>query len=394
MEEIKDICKPVGFKSISATLDIKGDGGGKKDFTVIYTNDGVGAGVFTRSSVVSGSVTQSIENLTNPSHRAMVGLSGNANCCTSTELDVAKEVCQLTAAYLGCHMSQVLVATTGKIGKEFPIEKVKEGFAREDWDSSHQAAAEAIMTTDTVSKESTMKGILGGKDYYISAIGKGSGMVNPDMATTINFLTTDAVISKELLQEALSEATKDSFNQLTIDGDMSTNDTVFILSSGKSEAEVSKDDGSYERFLELLTEVMVDISIQIAKDGEGATRFIISHIEGARSIEEARILAKSIVLSSRFKASINALNCYPGRIFAIMGQTGIEVDFSKTEIDYVLDGYTIPMYRGKEINSGEELDKHSDAKTVEIRVNLKDGEEKASAFGCDLSEGYIERVNS
>ncbi|WP_425539853.1 bifunctional ornithine acetyltransferase/N-acetylglutamate synthase [Microaceticoccus formicicus] len=390
-----NITAPKGFLASAIGVDLKGSGKEKEDIMVVYSEvPAKAAGTFTKNLVKSGTVTYCMENIKNENARAFLGLSGVANTAVKDALEKADMMCSLAADFLNIDKSEVLPACTGRIGKIVDIERIKSGFDKmkaPDKNSS-DAVSRAIMTTDSFPKKITVQEEIGGSTVTISCIGKGSGMIHPNMGTTINFATTDIAISKELLQEALSSAIDETFNMLSIDGDMSTNDTFLIMTSGLAGNEeiVSKNE-DYELFKNALTEATRVIAKLIASDGEGASKLLISKIEGARTREDARILAKSVITSPRYKAAVNKFDDYAARILANMGYSGGMFDYLKATISYRWGEYDKVMYdRGESYGlSDEEKQSMLDIEELIIFVDLHEGEFSSEAYGCDLGCEYI-----
>jgi len=339
-------------------------------------------GVFTKNKVNGASVPIDKEKLKRGGIRAVIANSGNANCCTKTALEDAKRMCEIAGEKLGIDADSILVASTGIIGKKLDVLKIKElvdKIDREHEGSSN--ASKAIMTTDTYPKQISVNY----RGIKIGGVAKGAGMIAPDLATMLCFLTTNADFGKEELQTALENAVEDSFNMLSVDGDMSTNDTVILMSNRSHECK-------FEDFCYALNFVARELAKLIAKDGEGATKFLEIEVKNAKSRENARKGARAIISSPLVKTAIFGENPNWGRIVSALGSV-IEVDFDKIDIIFSND-----KDKTKVVEKGVtgDLEKaHEILKSREIRivVNLHDGDENAVAYGCDLTYSYV-KINA
>ena len=330
--------------------------------------------------------------------QAVIVSSGIANACTGSEgFGYCKDTADAAAAALGISADGVLVGSTGVIGKQIPIEKLTAGVAelakkKQATLESGQEAAKAIMTTDTKEKELAVEIEVAGKTVTIGGMAKGSGMIHPNMCTMLAFITTDAVISKETLQKALSEDVDDTYNMISVDGDTSTNDTVLLLANGMAEnKEITEKDADYEAFREGLLYVNQSLAKQIAGDGEGCTRLFEVHVAGADSKENAKILSKSVVTSSLTKAAIYGKDANWGRILCALGYAG--VDFDPVKVDISLksaDGVIEIVKDGIATDySEDEATKVLSADAVTADIDVHNGEFEATAWGCDLTHDYV-----
>lgn len=392
------VTAPKGFQAVGIAAGIKKDG--IKDMAMIYSEVPCkAAGTFTTNIVKAAPVKWDQEIVYHqPAAQAVVCNSGIANACTGVEgYGYCKETAQAAAAQLGIDENAVLVASTGVIGKQLPIDTLKAGVAAmiPQLSGSIEAgtlAAQAIMTTDTVKKEVAVEVEISGKTVTIGGMCKGSGMIHPNMCTMLGFVMTDVAISKELLQEALSENIKDTFNMISVDGDTSTNDTVLLLANGMAENPViTEKNEDYHRFVGALDYVNTYLSKAIAGDGEGCTALFEVKIVGADSKEQAVTLAKSVVTSSLTKAAIYGHDANWGRILCAMGYSGAQFDPEKVDlffesaagkIQIIEDGVAVDY-------SEEEATKILSEKEVTAIADVKMGEATATAWGCDLTHEYV-----
>lgn len=398
------IVAPLGFSTNGINSGIKKR---KADLSLILSDsDCVAAGVFTRSSVKAAPVVYDIGLLRdgNAKIRAVVVNSGNANACTGAPgLENAEKMAAMTANALNIAKDSVLVASTGVIGVQLNIEKIETGIEKlaptlGRGQEHAGAAAEGIITTDTFIKGVAYEIELGGKAVRIGAIAKGSGMIHPNMGTMLGFITTDCAITQSLLQKALLETTETTYNMISVDGDTSTNDMVVVLANGKAgntliESE-NKDSGDYQKFKYALEEVNKYLAKQIVLDGEGATKFLEVNITGAKSADDAKKMAKTIISSNLVKTAFFGEDANWGRIIASMGRSGAEFNAENVKMEFVSDDKLVTtMENGTPIDFdndyAHELLKN---KFITINVALKDGEAKSTAWGCDLSYEYV-RIN-
>ena len=353
---------------------------------LLSTKSCVTAGVFTTNRVKAAPVLLSRERLRRGSIRAIVVNSGCANACTGKQgLADASEMTELAAKNIGIKKDEVLIASTGVIGKMLPMERIRSALPKIMFSAQGgHDLARAIMTTDRVPKEVAVK-----TDYFtIGGVLKGSGMIHPDMATLLCFLTTDAAVEPNFLRLALKEAVVVSFNMLSIDGDGSTNDTVIIMASGVLGGEVIRMGGHRARvFQQALEKVCIYLAREAARDGEGATKLIEARVSGAVSMHDAQIAARTIVSSSLVKTAMYGADPNWGRILAAAGRSGAILEEEKTEL-YI--GDTCVEKDGMPVNFNEEnVVNYLKGKEVHIRLNLHLGKAEATAWGCDMTEEYI-----
>ncbi len=388
-----------GFEAAAAAAEIKYKG--RTDMALIYSEKPCKtAGTFTTNVVKAAPVKWDravVESKVKS--QAVIVNSGIANACTGEEgIGYCRETAQEAAKILGVDAEGVLVGSTGVIGMQLPIDRIKAGIAKlaeakGSAISNGTEAAKAIMTTDTEKKEAAVTIEIGGKTVTIGGMAKGSGMIHPDMCTMLSFITTDAKISKKALQKALSADIRDTYNMISVDGDTSTNDTVLLLANGMAGNEkIKADTPEYDLFLEALHYVNETLAKKIAGDGEGATALFEAKIIGASTKEQAKTLAKSIVCSNLTKAAIAGHDANWGRILCAMGYSG--ADFDPEKVDLYFESKAGKL---KIIENGVALD-YSEEKATEIlsqpeitaTADIKEGGAEAAAWGCDLTHGYID----
>lgn len=392
------VTAPKGFLASGLNAGIKNQT--KKDMAMVFSSTPcAAAGVFTTNLVKAAPVKWDKEIVTtSPYVQAVVVNSGIANACTGAEgLGYCADTAAEAAAALNIPKTAVLVASTGVIGKQLPIDKIKSGVtalskvlgsSRED----AKLAAEAIMTTDTKSKEVACTFELGGKQVTIAGMCKGSGMIHPNMCTMLCFVTTDAAISHELLQKALSEDVVDTFNIISVDGDTSTNDTVLVMANGQAEnTPITKEGEDYKTFCEALHFIMLELSKKIAGDGEGCTCLFEATVIGAKDKNQARTIAKSVVCSSLTKAAVFGHDANWGRILCAMGYSGAQFDPEVVDIWLESKAGTIKIVENGIATdySEETATKILSEEEVIAKMDIKEGNETATAFGCDLTYEYV-----
>ncbi len=376
----------------------------KNDTALIYSEkDCAAAGVFTKNTVKAAPVYYDMEiiNAGNPV-RAIAVNSGNANACTGEQgmLD-AEKMAEAAAEVLGIKKEEVLVSSTGVIGVPLPADKIAEGIKNnygllgDTKQDSHDAAV-AIMTTDTFPKSFAVETEIDGKTVNIGGIAKGSGMIHPNMGTMLGYVTTDADISAEMLKKALKESTVDSYNMISVDGDTSTNDTVLVLANGLAgNKRIESENEDYNKFKEALHKVNLGLAQLIVKDGEGAGKFIEVTVSGTASKDDARKMAKSVINSNLVKAAFFGEDANWGRIVCAMGYTEIEFDLGKTDIYFTSDGERVDlMEQGNPLDfSEEQARKVLAADEIRVMIEMQEGKESATAWGCDLSYDYV-KINA
>lgn len=354
------------------------------------------AAVYTQNLVCGAPVTVTRENLKNGKARAVICNSGIANTCNADGVEKAEAMCALTEQYTGIPANDVVVASTGVIGQPIDLEPIQNGMQTlVDGlnENGSSAAAEAIMTTDTVKKEIAVSVALsGGKTCTLGAIAKGSGMIHPNMATMLSFITTDANISAEMLQKALRWCVTRSYNMLSVDGDTSTNDTVAILANGLcGNTRIETENEDYNAFCSALFEICSHVVRMLAKDGEGATKLVVCEVVGAADEETARICAKSVIRSPLVKTAMFGSDANWGRVLCALGYAGAAIDVSKIDVSFRSRKGTVPVCKnGAGIEFSEEKAKEVLLEDeIEILVDLNSGDAEATAYGCDLTYDYV-----
>ena len=391
----KGVCAPKGFKAGGIHCGIRKNKI-KKDIALIVSDvPASAAAVYTTNLVKGAPLVVTKKHLENGVAKAVICNSGNANTCNADGVEVAEKMCQLVADEIGINADDVVVASTGVIGQPLDITPIKDNMKALCQSISYENgldAAEAIMTTDTKVKEVAVEFEIDGKICRMGGIGKGSGMIHPNMATMLIFITTDVNISKELLDEALKEDIKDSFNMISVDGDTSTNDMVTILANGMAENKIiDKKDENYETFKKALNKITVSISRMIAGDGEGATKLLECKVKGAKSKEIAKTVSKSVICSSLVKAAMFGSDANWGRILCAIGYSGADVDVKKVDVNFQSAKGIIDVCKdGAGIEFSEEKAKEILLeKEIIININLNDGKGEATAWGCDLTYDYV-----
>lgn len=406
MEILKEggVTAPKGFKASGTHVGIKASNTTKKDMAMVYSEVPCKvAGTFTTNVVKAAPVIYDMNVVRNSEFvQAIVVNSGVANACTGKEgFDYCNEMSQTTAEALNIPKDAVLVASTGVIGRQLPMDKINEGIKllapmlKSDRESA-KMAAEAIMTTDTVSKEIAVEVEIGGKTVTIGGMCKGSGMIHPNMCTMLAFIMTDANISKEMLTKMVKSNVKDTFNMISVDGDTSTNDTMLVLANGMAQnPEITEENEDYEKLAKALLEVNTYLAKKMAGDGEGATALLEVKTIGAASKEQAVIISKSVVCSSLVKAAIYGHDANWGRISCAMGYSGAEFDPEKFDIWYESKAGKLKVAENG-IDTGYDEDfatKILSEEEVTIICDIKMGECEATAWGCDLTYDYV-KINA
>ncbi len=388
-----------GYKAGGIYAEIKTTESKKFDLGLIYSETPANtACVYTTNKVKGAPITVSKSNLAksgNIAHAVVVN-SGNANTCNSNGIEIAEKTCKIVAENLGISPCEVVIASTGVIGQKMSIEPFEKNIpilAKNLSEDGGLALATAIMTTDTVKKEVAVTFEIDGKLCTLGGAAKGSGMINPNMATNLNFITTDCKISAEMLQKALTETVKTTFNCLWVDGDTSTNDTLCVMANGLAEnAEITSIGHDYNIFKQALYSVMRDLTKMLAKDGEGATKLIECFCENAPDLDTAIIVAKSVVSSPLVKTAIFGSDANWGRILCAIGYANAEFDINKVDVKMSSrKGEIHVCENGSGVDFSEEKAKEILLEDeILIRVNLNLGEISASAYGCDLTYDYVQ----
>ena len=392
------VCAAKGFKASGLYCGIKENPTKKNDICLIVSDVMCNAaGVYTSNKVKGAPVVVTKNNLAKSGGKAMavIANSKNANTCNADGEEKALEMCKITADALGIAPEQVIVASTGVIGQILPIEPIREAVPELVKKLSYEGnveAATAIMTTDTVKKEYAVEFEIGGKLCRMGGMAKGSGMIHPNMATTLNFITTDCAISAELLQKALSEIVKITYNCLSVDGDQSTNDTCMLMSSGLAKnAEITEENADFATFKDALYQVMANLTRMLAKYGEGATKLLTCVCSSAPDLDTAIIVAKSVIRSPLFKCAMFGADANWGRVLCAIGYAEADFDITKVDVDLASKAGRIAVCRN---GAGVEFSE-DEAKVVltedeiEIYIELNSGEANATAWGCDLTYDYV-----
>jgi len=389
------VCAPKGFKAGGVHCGVRKNKS-KRDLAMVISEvPASAAAVYTQNLVKGAPIYVTQRNIADGIAQMAICNSGNANTCNANGEEVAWEMCKLAGAAAGIAPENVIVASTGVIGQPLPLEPIANGvaplFASVHAHGSTEAA-EGIMTTDTRLKEVAVEFIAGGVSCKLGGIAKGSGMIHPNLATMLVFLTCDAAISPAMLKKALSADVKDTFNMVSVDGDTSTNDMVCIMANGMAGNAVIEEDGDdYAAFCAALNEVTTTLCKMIAKDGEGASHLLTCEVIGAKSIKDAKLAAKSVVCSSLLKAAIFGADANWGRVLCALGYSGADIDVRKVDVTFRSAKGSIDVCKqGASMDFSEEKAKEILLEEdVEVIIDLNDGEGKATAWGCDLTYDYV-----
>ena len=391
-----------GFEAAGVEAEIKYKN--RKDMAMVYSRIPCkAAGVFTSNVVKAAPVLWDKEVVTHsPYAQAAVVNTGIANAATGRQgYEYCKKTAEKAAKLLGIDTDTVLVASTGVIGNQLPIDRILSGVeklaeAKSDTREAADAAAEAILTTDTRSKQAAVQIDIGGRTVTVGGMCKGSGMIHPNMCTMLGFITTDIAISKELLQEALSEDVVDTFNMISVDGDTSTNDTLVVLANGMAgNPEITVKNEDYNKFKEALNYVDTTLAKMMAGDGEGATMLFETKVIHAATKKDARILSRSVISSNLCKAAIYGHDANFGRILCALGYSGVQFDPEKVELYFENDEKRILIYKDGSAASYSEEEATQVLSSPEVRVlvDMHMGDAEATAWGCDLSYDYV-KINA
>lgn len=395
MKEIKGgVCAAKGFKASGVHCGIRKNKT-KKDLALIYSEKkAVAACVYTTNLVKGAPITVTKANVADGYAQAAICNSGNANTCNANGVEIAEKMCSLLSEELGIDKTDVIVASTGVIGQPLDIEPIANGIPSlvKELKADSTDAAAAIMTTDTVQKCVSYSFEIGGKECKIGGIAKGSGMIHPNMATMLVFVTTDTAISHEMLQKALSEDVKSSFNMVSIDGDTSTNDMVSVMANGLAgNEEITCEGEAFDEFCKALNAVTTHLCRMIAGDGEGATKLLECIVSGADSKQTAVTVSKSVICSSLFKAAMFGADANWGRVLCAIGYSGADVDVEKIDVSFKsASGEIVVCKNGAGVDFSEEKAKEIlIEKEIQVLINLNSGNESATAWGCDLTYDYV-----
>ncbi|MCI6529551.1 MAG: bifunctional ornithine acetyltransferase/N-acetylglutamate synthase [Mesosutterella sp.] len=391
------VCAPKGFRANGIHCGIRRNKS-KRDLSLIVSEAPcAGAAVYTRNKVKGAPLLVTQKHLEDGRAQAVIVNSGNANTCNADGVEVAEKIASLAGQALGIAPQDVLVASTGVIGQRLDPSPIEQGLSSliaglgSDEEASTRAA-EGIMTTDTVRKEAAVEFTAGGRTCRIGAIGKGSGMIHPDLATMLVFITTDCAISSEMLQKALSHDVQKTFNMTSVDGDTSTNDNVVLLANGLAgNPEITAEGEDFTAFMQALNTITVSICRRIAGDGEGATKMLECRVSHAKTERDARICAKSVITSSLVKTAMFGSDANWGRVLCAIGYSGADVNVNKVELSFRSKAGEVLVCRdGSGVDFSEETAKKVLLeKEIDILIDLHDGEAGATAWGCDLTYDYV-----
>ena len=393
----KGVCAPLGFKANGIHAGIRKNKS-KIDLALIYSECVASAAAVYTTNLVKGApiyVTQA--NLNNGYAQAMICNSGNANTCNADGVEIATQTCEILAKSLNIKAEDVIVASTGVIGLPLSIKPFEDNMdivvaGLGDTDVHADKAYQGIMTTDTVKKEVAVEFELGGKKCHIGAITKGSGMIHPQMATMLCFITTDVAITPKMLDKALKSTVDDTFNMVSVDGDTSTNDMVSIMANGMAgNTLIDSENNDYNEFVKALYYVNTELAKQMAKDGEGATKLLICEVKNAKTKADAKLVAKSVICSSLLKSAMFGSDANWGRVLCAIGYSKANVDVLKVDVAFTSKKGTIPVCKnGSGIPFSEEIAKEILLEDeITINIDLNDGDALAYAYGCDLTYDYV-----
>ncbi len=393
-EVLGGVCAAKGFTANGVHCGIRKNKT-KRDLALIYSEKMANAAaVYTTNLVKGAPLTVTKNNIADGKAQAVICNSGNANTCNANGMEIALATCALVGAALGISAKDVVVASTGVIGQPLDITPIKEGIPAlvKGLGAHSDLACEGIMTTDTRPKEIAYEFMVDGKVCHVGGIAKGSGMIHPNMATMLVFVTTDCAISSKMLAKALSADVKNSFNMVSVDGDTSTNDMVSVLANGMAgNTEIVAEGEDYDVFCQALGAVTQHLCRLIAGDGEGATKLLECKVCGAKDEATAKVVAKSVICSSLFKAAMFGADANWGRVLCAIGYAGADVDVMKVGVCFrSVKGSIVVCENGAGVPFSEEKAKEILLESeIEILITLGDGEGKATAWGCDLTYDYV-----
>ena len=389
------VCAAQGFKASGVHCGIRKNKT-KKDLALIVSDTLCNAAaVYTTNLVKGAPLTVTKNNIANGKAQAIICNSGNANTCNANGIEIAEQMSDLVAKELSISANDVIVASTGVIGQPLDITPIAAGIPVLADSLSYdncQDAAEAIMTTDTIDKQIAVEFTVGGKICKMGGIAKGSGMIHPNMATMLVFITTDAAISSEMLGKALSGDIANTFNMLSIDGDTSTIDMVTVLANGMAgNAEITAEGEDFNTFMKALNTVTVNLCRVIAGDGEGATKLLECKVSGGKTLEISKTVAKSVICSSLLKAAMFGADANWGRVLCAIGYSGADVDVTKIDVSFISNkGEILVCQNGAGVDFSEEKAKEILLeKEIVIDIKLNDGDFSSTAWGCDLTYDYV-----
>ena len=388
------VCAAKGFTAGGIHAGIRKNKA-KKDLALIVSEKKANtAAVYTTNLVKGAPLIVTKNNISDGFAQAIICNSGNANTCNLGGEEIAEKMCQLTAQTLGIDAKDVVVASTGVIGQPLDIEPIEKSMQslKDSLGNNSTDCNRAIMTTDTVEKQAAVEFTVGQKVCHLGGIAKGSGMIHPDMATMLVFITTDAAVSSEMLQKALSSDIQSTFNMVSVDGDTSTNDMVVVMANGMAEnAEITAEGEDFSEFMKALNTVTVSLCRMIAGDGEGATKLLECNVSSASDKKTAKTVAKSVICSSLFKAAMFGADANWGRVLCAIGYSKADVDVNKIDVSFSsAKGELAVCKNGRGIDFSEEKAKEILLeKEITVNIALNSGEAEATAWGCDLTYDYV-----
>ena len=392
------VCAAQGFKAAGIHVGVKTHANWKKDVALIVSDvDCAASAVFTKNVVKAAPIHVDKTHLADGKARAIIANSGNANACAPHGEENAIKMCQAAAKAIGCKPEDVLVSSTGVIGQTLNVGVIEEGMpelyaALAHSPEASDAAAHAIMTTDTEKKEVAVETVIGGKVVRMGGIAKGSGMIHPNMGTMLCFLTTDCAISPEMIKTALLETVNVSFNRISVDGDTSTNDSCIVLANGMAgNPVITEKGGDYAAFLEALQALCMTLAKKMASDGEGAKHLITCNVQGAAGEQSAETIAKSVISSTLTKAAIFGADANWGRVLCAMGYSGEEFDPDKVDVHFASAAGDIEVcHQGRGLDFDEDLAKKILTEhDIEINITMGEGSGSCTCWGCDITYDYI-----
>ena len=392
------VCAAQGFRAAGIHVGVKTHAAWKKDVALIVSDvDCAAAAMFTTNVVKAAPIHVDRKHLADGKARAIVANSGNANACAPQGEENAIKMCAAAAKAIGCPPEDVLVSSTGVIGQTLKVQVIEEGMpalyeALDHSVEASDAAAHAIMTTDTVKKEVAVETVIGGKTVRMGGIAKGSGMIHPNMGTMLCFLTTDCAISPAMIRAALKEVVCKTFNRISVDGDTSTNDSCIVLANGLAgNAEITEQGADYQAFTEALMTLCTELARKMAADGEGAKHLITCTVTGAADEKTAETVARSVISSTLTKAAIFGADANWGRVLCAMGYSGAECDPETVDVSFASAAGDIAVCeKGRGLPFDEDLAKKILTEhDVEIRISMGTGAGTATCWGCDITYDYI-----
>lgn len=391
------VTAPKGFSASGIHCGIRKNKS-KRDLALIFCEKPcTAAAVYTTNLVKSAPILVTRDHLEDGIAQAVICNSGNANACNADGVEVAEKICMLVADELKINPKDVIVGSTGVIGQKLSIDPIQNTLPELVKELSSDVvgatnAAEAIMTTDLIKKEFALETEIDGKTVRIGGISKGSGMIHPNMATMLCFITTDAAISADMLKLAVKNVADKTFNMVSVDGDTSTNDTLSVMASGLAgNTEITTQNDDYNKFTEALTELCRKLSKAMAKDGEGATKLLVAKVSGAKTENDAKGVAKTVVCSSLLKAAMFGADANWGRVLCAIGYSGCDVDINKVDVSFESKAGRVEVCKnGSGIDFSEEIAKKVLTEDeIDIIIELNDGDGFAEAYGCDLTYEYV-----